>query len=47
MHTPLLDIGAEAARILLEQIEEADLPPRTQKLRPELIVRASTDLARG
>ena len=47
VHTPLLDIGAEAARILLEQIEEADLPPRTQKLRPELIVRASTDLARG
>ena len=47
VHTPLLDIGAEVARILLEQIEEADLPPRTQKLRPELIVRASTDLARG
>ena len=47
VHTPLLDIGAEAARILLEQIEEADLPPRTQKLRPELIVRASTELARG
>ena len=42
VHTPLLDVGAEAARILLEQIEEPDLPARALKLRPELIVRAST-----
>ena len=42
VHTSLLDVGAEAARMLLEKIEEPDLPPRALKLRPELIVRAST-----
>ena len=42
IQTPLIDVGAEAARMLLEQIEEPELPGRAVKLRPELIVRAST-----
>lgn len=42
MHSPLLDIGAEAARILLEQIEDPELPPRIVRMKPELIVRQST-----
>ena len=42
MHSPLLDIGAEAARILLEQIEDPETPPRSVKMTPELILRKST-----
>ena len=42
VHTPLLNVGAEAARILLEQIAEPDIPAQTLKLQPELIVRMST-----
>ncbi|HIP08369.1 MAG TPA: LacI family transcriptional regulator [Rhodospirillales bacterium] len=42
VHTPLLYVGIEAARILLKQIEEPAIPAQTLKLRPELIVRMST-----
>ena len=42
VHTPLLHVGAEAARILLDNIEEPTLPARVLKIRPELIVRKST-----
>jgi LacI family transcriptional regulator len=42
IQTPLLDVGAEAARILLDQIDNPDTPARSIKLRPELIVRDST-----
>lgn len=45
IHTPLIDVGAEAARILLEQIDDPDIPARSIKLRPELIVRDSTGVA--
>lgn len=42
VHTPLIDVGAEAARILAEQISDPTIPPRTIKLKPDLIVRDST-----
>ncbi|MDP6926862.1 MAG: LacI family DNA-binding transcriptional regulator [Rhodospirillales bacterium] len=42
VHTPLIDVGAEAARILLEQIDNPDIPARTIKLKPDLIVRKSS-----
>lgn len=42
VHTPLVNIGSEAARILLEKINDNDIPARTIKLKPDLIVRAST-----
>ena len=47
VHTPLLNVGAEAARILLEQIEEPDIPAQVLKLQPELIVRMSTGVLNG
>jgi len=47
IHTPLLDVGAEAARILLDYIEEPTLPARALKIRPELIVRKSTGIPNG
>ena len=42
IHTPLTEVGTNAARILLEHIKEPELPACTLKLRPDLIVRKST-----
>ena len=42
VHTPLTEVGTNAARILLEHIKEPELPACTLKLRPNLIVRNST-----
>tara|TARA_B100000315_G_scaffold245026_1_gene270402 strand:+ start:1697 stop:2719 length:1023 start_codon:yes stop_codon:yes gene_type:complete len=46
VHTPLVNVGSEAARILLEKINDADIPARTIKLKPDLIVRESTGRVR-
>ncbi len=46
VHTPLVNVGSEAARILLEKINDNDIPARTIKLKPDLIVRASTGRVR-
>ena len=46
VHTPLINVGAEAARILLEKITNNDITARTIKLKPDLIVRASTERVR-
>ncbi|MFP6711892.1 MAG: LacI family DNA-binding transcriptional regulator [Rhodospirillales bacterium] len=42
VHTPLVNVGGEAARILLEKIADSSIPARTIKLKPDLIVRSST-----
>jgi len=42
VHIPLYDMGAEAARMLLAQLQGAGVPPRTVSLQPRLIVRKST-----
>ena len=42
VHTPMINVGTEAARILIDKINDNDIPPRTIKLKPDLIVRAST-----
>ncbi len=39
---PLYEMGAEAARMLLEQLARPDVVPRSVKLPPTLIVRGST-----
>ena len=45
---PLTDIGAEAARLLLQVISGGDMPPnRAHLFPPELIVRASTGPCRS
>jgi LacI family transcriptional regulator len=42
IHTPMINVGTEAARILLDKINEIDIPARTIKIKPELIVRSSS-----
>jgi LacI family transcriptional regulator len=42
IHTPMIDVGTEAARILLDKINEINIPARTIKIKPELIVRSSS-----
>ncbi len=42
VHVPLHEMGAEAARMLLAQLQGTDAPPRTVVLPPRLIVRGST-----
>ena len=42
VHTPMVNIGTEAARILIDKINDNDIPARTIKLKPDLIVRNST-----
>ena len=42
VHTPMISVGTEAARILIDKINNNNLPARTIKLKPELIVRKST-----
>ena len=44
VHTPLLDVGMQAARILLERIWKPEQPAHALKLQPHLIVRASTGI---
>jgi LacI family transcriptional regulator len=44
IHTPMINVGTEAARILLDKINEIDIPARTIKIKPELIVRFSSGL---
>jgi LacI family transcriptional regulator len=39
---PLYEMGAQAARMLLEQLESAPIQPRTVMLQPTLVVRGST-----
>jgi DNA-binding LacI/PurR family transcriptional regulator len=42
VHQPIEEIGVEAVRILLERIEDPDLPPVHRCLKPELIIRKTT-----
>ena len=42
VHTPMVNIGTEAARILIDKINDNNIPARTIKLKPDLIVRNST-----
>ena len=42
VHTPLINIGTEAARILINKINDHNMTSRKIKLKPDLIVRAST-----
>lgn len=42
VHTPMVNVGTEAARILLDKINDNNIPSRTIKLKPDLIVRSST-----
>jgi len=42
VRTPMINVGTEAARILLDKINDNNIPARTIKLKPDLIVRAST-----
>jgi LacI family transcriptional regulator len=42
VHTPMISVGTEAARILIDKITNNSIPARTIKLKPELIVRKST-----
>ena len=42
VHTPMVNIGIEAARILIDKINDNNIPARTIKLKPDLIVRNST-----
>ncbi|MQA04173.1 MAG: substrate-binding domain-containing protein [Streptosporangiales bacterium] len=42
VHIPQYEIGAEAARLLLEELREPDRPPRSVTLPLTLVVRAST-----
>lgn len=42
VHIPLFEMGAEAARMLLAQLQGADVPPRTVLVQPRLVVRGST-----
>jgi len=44
---PLYDMGAEAARMLLAQLNPGKSPPRTVELEPALVVRGSTGPARA
>jgi len=42
VHTPMINVGTEAARILIDKVGNNKVPARTIKLKPDLIVRAST-----
>jgi LacI family transcriptional regulator len=42
IHTPMFSVGTEAARILLDKINELNIPAHTIKIKPELIVRSSS-----
>ena len=42
VHTPLIDVGKEAARLLLDKIENSGIKASKIKLEPDLIIRAST-----
>lgn len=44
VHTPLLDVGIQAARILLERILKPGQPTQVLKLQPHLVVRSSTSI---
>ena len=44
VHTPLLDVGMQAAYILLEKIWKPEKPTHALKLQPHLIVRGSTGI---
>lgn len=44
---PALEFGRRAARLLLERLEQPGRPARTERLAPELVVRASTAPPRG
>ena len=42
VHTPLIDVGTKAARLLLDKIENSKIKASKIKLEPDLIIRAST-----
>ena len=42
VHTPLIDVGKEAARLLLDRIENSKSKTSKIKIKPELIIRDST-----
>jgi LacI family transcriptional regulator len=42
IHIPHYDVGVAAAELLLEQLEDEDVPPRRRILDPSLVVRGST-----
>jgi LacI family transcriptional regulator len=47
VHIPHDALGVEAARLLLERMQDADAPAREVRLAPTLVVRGSTARARG
>jgi LacI family transcriptional regulator len=42
IHTPMINVGTEAARILLDKINEINIPAQIIKIKPELIIRSSS-----
>jgi LacI family transcriptional regulator len=42
VHIPHYDIGAAAAELMLERLQDGDSPPREIRLEPSLVVRGST-----
>ena len=42
VRTPMINVGTESARILIDKIENNQIAARTIKLKPDLIVRDST-----
>ena len=44
IHTPMINVGTEAARILLDKINEINIPAQIIKIRPELIIRSSSGI---
>jgi LacI family transcriptional regulator len=44
IHTPMINVGTEAARILLDKINEINIPAQIIKIKPELIIRSSSGI---
>ena len=44
IHTSMVNVGTEAARILLDKMNKINIPARIIKIKPELIVRSSSEL---
>jgi len=47
IHQPVLEMGATAARLLIERIEDERLQPAHEVLAPELVIRSSTAVVRA
>jgi LacI family transcriptional regulator len=44
IHTPMINVGTEAARILLDKINEINIPAQIIKIKPELVIRSSSGI---